>query len=101
MTSSSKVEFSSAKQPMLFKDNEEIDEILNTNEHKRTMFLAWFEVNKIYLEGQHLTYYEYPSQFVWMADRREWKPRMMGVSIGRLTYISPVGQENYIISRYC
>ena len=35
------------------------------------MFLAWFETNKIYLEGQHLTYSEYPSQFVWMAERRE------------------------------
>jgi len=56
------------EQPILFKDNEEIDEILNTNEHKRIMFLAWFEANKIYLEGQHLTYYEYPSQFVWMAE---------------------------------
>jgi len=37
-----------------------------------------------------MTYSEYPSQFVWMEDGREWKPRKIGVNIGRLTYI-PLG----------
>ena len=44
------------EQPILFKDNEYIDEILHTNDHKRTMLLAWFEANKIYPEGELLTY---------------------------------------------
>jgi len=56
----------------MFKDHDKIDEILNRNEHKRAMFLAWFKANKIYLEGQNLSYFEYSSQFVWMAQRREW-----------------------------
>jgi len=36
------------EQPFLFKENDEIDEIFNKNEHKRTMSLAWFEENKTY-----------------------------------------------------
>jgi len=74
------------EQPIFFKDHDEIDEILNRNKHKRTMYLSWFEADKNSL-GQHLTYYEYPSQFVWMAQQREWMPRKMGFSIGRLTYV--------------
>jgi len=52
------------EQPILFKDNEDIDEILNTNEHKQTMFLSWFEANKVYSQGRNLTYFEYPRHFV-------------------------------------
>ena len=66
------------EQPIFFKDNEDIDEILNFNEHKRTMFLAWFEANKIYPLGKKLTYCEYPRYFVWMAEKREWKLRKIG-----------------------
>ena len=83
------------EQPIQFKDNEDIDEILHTNEHKRAMFLAWFEANKMYPEGKNLTYSEYPNHFVWMAEQREWKPRKRGVSIGRLTYSLPGSGELY------
>jgi len=57
------------EQPIFFKDNEDIDEILNFNEHKRTMFLAWFEANKIYPLGKKLTYCEYPRHFFgWQTE---------------------------------
>ena len=98
MASSSKLTFHLLKeQPILFKDNEDIDEILHTNEHKRTMFLAWCEANKIYPEGKNLTYSQYPNHFVWMSEQREWKPRKKGVSIGRLTYIPPCTGELYYL----
>ena len=61
------------------------------------MFLAWFEANKIYPLGKNLTYCEYPRFFVWMADRREWKPRKNGLSIGRLTYIPAGSGELYYL----
>jgi len=73
------------EQPILFKDNEDIDEILHTNEHK------------IYPEGKNLTYSEYPNHFVWMVEQREWKPRKRGVGIGRLTYIPPGSRELYYL----
>jgi len=85
------------EKPILFKDNEDIDEILNFNEHKRTMFFAWFKANKIYPLGKKLTYCEYRRYFVWMADKREWKPRKIGVSIGRLTYIPTGSGELYYL----
>jgi len=61
------------------------------------MFLARFEANKIYPLGKNLTYCEYPRHFVWVADKREWKPRKIGVSIGRLTYIPPGSGELYYL----
>jgi len=98
MASSSKVDFSSVyEQPILFKYNEEIEEILHTNEHKRTMFLAWFKGNKIYPKGKIFTYSEYFSHFVWMEEEREWKQRKTCVSIGRLTYIPSGSGELYYL----
>jgi len=35
-----------------------------------------------------------------MAEQREWKPRKMGVSIGRLTYI-PIGLGELYYLRNC
>jgi len=75
---------------MLFKDDDEIDGILKNNENKNTMFLAWFEANKKYVEGRTLAYADFPTKFVWMAQQREWKSRKNEFSIGRLTFV-PLG----------
>jgi len=75
------------QQSALFKDDDDINVVFNRYENGNTMFLAWFEVNKIYIEGKQLTYYEFPSKFVWFAKEKEWKLRKKGYNIGRLTYI--------------
>jgi len=49
----------------------EIDDILKKNKDKNTMFFAWFEANKIYVEGKNLTYAEFTTKFVWMDQQRE------------------------------
>jgi len=64
---------------MLFK-NDEINDVSKNNENKNTLFLAWFEANKKYVEGRTLTYVDFPTKFVWMAQQREWKPRKNGFS---------------------
>ena len=42
-----------------------------------------------------MTYAEFPTKFVWMSQKRQWKPRMQGYNIGRLTYIPPGSGECY------
>jgi len=46
----------------LFKDDNEISVIFNRQKHSNTMFLAWFEANKIYVEGQNLTYAKFSTK---------------------------------------
>jgi len=59
------------------------------------MFLAWFEVNKKYVDERNLTYAEFSSKFVWIAQQRQWKLRMQGYNIGRLTHVPPGCGEHY------
>jgi len=77
------------QQSTLFKDDGDINGVVNKYENANTMFLAWFDANKIYIEGKELTYSEFPSKFVWFAKEKEWKPRKKSYNIDRLTYIPP------------
>ena len=52
------------QQPVLFKDDDRIDDVLHRNENMNTMFLAWFEANKKFEEGRNLTDAEFPTKFV-------------------------------------
>ncbi|GKB66366.1 DNA helicase [Tanacetum coccineum] len=49
-----------------------------------------FAYNTANEDDRHLTYLEFPSEFVWYADRKSWSPRRINKSsIGRLTYVHP------------
>lgn len=84
------------EQDILFKDTESIDAVIEKNEVLGTMFLAWFDANKKFVEGRDLTYAKFPSKFVYKKDQRIWQPRQMGNSIGRLNYIPPSGELYYM-----
>ena len=87
------------QQSALFKDDDDddINVVFNIYENANTMFLAWFEANKIYTEGKELTYFEFSSKFVWFAKEKEWKLRKKGYNIGRLTYIPPDSGHLYYL----
>ena len=57
------------QQPVLFKDDDRIDDVLERNENMNTILLAWFEANKKFEEGRNLTYAEFPTKFVWMSQQ--------------------------------
>jgi len=63
------------------------------------MFLAWFEANKIYVEGQNLTYAKFST--------KEWKLRKKCYNIDTLIYIPPWSRDLYyliillIIEKWC
>lgn len=78
------------EQCIYFREEGDIDSVLERNEGMRTMFLAWFGANKKYSDGHNLTYAEFSTKFVYMRKTREWQPRQQGNSIGRLHYV-PVG----------
>jgi hypothetical protein len=74
-------------QSIVFKDSSDLTNVLRSNKHKDTMFLAWMEANKRYPQGRHLTYSQFPTAFRYDSDLRVWRPRKRGGSIGRLTFI--------------
>jgi hypothetical protein len=85
------------EQSVLFEEYGTIGSVVSRYEEVNTMFLAWFEANVKYPEGKDLTYAEFPTRFVYNKDRKAWKPRETGYSIGRLNYTPPgVGQLYYM-----
>lgn len=52
-------------------DNEDLESTVNRNLQIETMFLAWFEANRVYVEGRNLTYSEYPTKFVYSKTERK------------------------------
>ncbi|GJV33575.1 DNA helicase [Tanacetum coccineum] len=54
----------------------------------------WFAYNTANVDGRHLTYLDFPSEFVWYPDRKSWSPRRNSKSsIGRLAYVHPASGE--------
>ncbi|XP_035845741.1 uncharacterized protein LOC118492075 [Helianthus annuus] len=61
------------------------------------LYFLWFLCNKKYPATRQLTYVEFPTQFVWKSNKRKWKPRKRGFSIGRIHSVSPsVGEAYYL-----
>ncbi|XP_072090532.1 uncharacterized protein [Arachis hypogaea] len=52
------------EQPVIFKDDENLDDVVRKESVKESMFLRWFEANKKYPEARSLTYVEFLSKFV-------------------------------------
>ncbi|XP_016192445.1 uncharacterized protein LOC107633319 [Arachis ipaensis] len=77
------------EQNIIFKDDDDLEEIVEVEEGKCTMFLAWMEANKKIESSQFFIYAEFSNQFVYDREVREWNPRKRGNSIGRLNYVSP------------
>lgn len=78
-------------QTIIFSCDEPIDSVVNKNSNKMTKFLAWYEANKKYLNARRLTYADFPTQFVYRLDLKEWTPRKSKFSIGRSFY-TPLGK---------
>ena len=80
---------------ILFKNEDRIVDVVNWNQDKDTMFLAWMETNKLYVDGKQLTYAEFPTRFVYNKDDKRWQQRKQGYSISKLHYVPPGTGELY------
>ena len=56
---------------------------------------AFFKANQKYAEARELYYVDFPSKFVWNADRHEWIPRTKQTVFGRLVFIPPNAGERF------
>ena len=57
---------------MCYEDNSNLDEVIRKASINQSMFLAWFEANKIYHKAKSLTYVEFPTKFVYNTQDYKW-----------------------------
>ncbi|XP_020251083.1 uncharacterized protein LOC109828514, partial [Asparagus officinalis] len=85
------------QQPMIFKDSDDLNEIIDNINAKKSKFIRCMEANKLYDESKTLTCSEFPSHFVWLADEKQRKIREKGRSIGRVVYSHPTSGERFYL----
>jgi hypothetical protein len=83
------------QQRVVFRDTTDLEDVLARNINRNTMFLAWMEANRDYDCGRHLTYCQFPTKFVFDSEKKVWKPRKRGQSVGRLTFVPHSNRELY------
>ncbi|GJY13681.1 DNA helicase [Tanacetum coccineum] len=91
-------------QQVSFKANEPLEAIVSSFQKKKTTLTEWLNFNATSDEGHHLTYLDFPSEFVWCTNDKIWKTRANKnkPSIGRLTYIHPsLGELFYLRMLLC
>ncbi|XP_061355352.1 uncharacterized protein LOC133299871, partial [Gastrolobium bilobum] len=82
---------------IIFSDNDSLYDVKTRAESRLSIFEFWMDANKKYPEGRHLTYGEYPTEFVFKEKTHEWNPRKKGFSIGRINRFSANnGEDSYL-----
>ncbi|KAF8100750.1 hypothetical protein N665_0218s0088 [Sinapis alba] len=71
---------------IIFRGKDKLEAIVTRKLIENTMFLAWFELNKIDDLAKTLTYAQIPNYFTYNKKQKKWIRRKRGFSIGRINY---------------
>ncbi|GKA08743.1 hypothetical protein Tco_0688074 [Tanacetum coccineum] len=86
-------------QSITFRDRDSLDSIVNDEGKKKTTLTEWLAYNKTHTNGHHLTYVDFPKEFVLYVDTKTWslrKRKRLG-SVGRLVYVHPTAGELFYL----
>ena len=62
-------------QQVAFRAEQQLTSIADDSRSKKTTLTEWLEFNRLYAIGRHLTYLQFPAEFVWCKGDRTWSPR--------------------------
>ncbi|XP_027076803.1 uncharacterized protein [Coffea arabica] len=87
------------QQPMSFKKNTDLPNVVNNGQLRKTMLTEFFYVNRMNKEVEDLnyTYVEFSEHFVWSPSQRMWKICEQRDSIGRIVVAHPGKGERYYL----
>nr|GEW05746.1 helitron helicase-like domain-containing protein [Tanacetum cinerariifolium] len=57
-------------QRITFRDRDNLESVINLPVRTSTTLTEWFAYNEANQDGRHLTYQDFPSEFVWYDDRK-------------------------------
>ncbi|XP_026459022.1 uncharacterized protein LOC113359644 [Papaver somniferum] len=86
------------EQLIYHKDTEDLRDVLERTDPDATKFLRWMKANREHVKARNLMYADFPSEWTWDTESKEWKPRKRGFNkIGRIYYVHPTAGEKYYL----
>ncbi|XP_026459021.1 uncharacterized protein LOC113359642 [Papaver somniferum] len=86
------------EQLIYHKDTEDLRDVLERTDPDATKFLRLMKANREHVKARNLTYADFPSEWTWYTESKEWKPRKRGFNkIGRIYYVHPTAGEKYYL----
>ncbi|KAL3034065.1 hypothetical protein AAZX31_02G171400 [Glycine max] len=83
---------------VLYKDHDDIDDVLSKPTILDSKFLAWMNTNKCFAEGRSLTYSQFVSKFVYNKNKQIMATqKKKGYTIGRLIWVPPTTGELFYL----
>ena len=82
---------------VVFKPHESVDTVRAHAEQEKTMLTAFFQLNREDSVAHQYTYQEVPLHFVWDRQKKQWKHRQRGSTIGRIYFVSPIAGERFYL----
>jgi hypothetical protein len=87
----------SNQQMVLFRDDDDVQEVATRSAISRTMLIEWFKTNQESEVARSLTFDRFPQQWVWNRKLKRWTLRKQGFAIGRMYYAHPTLGERYYL----
>ncbi|KAI9121788.1 hypothetical protein K1719_007178 [Acacia pycnantha] len=85
------------QQSIYYTQGKTMSSLVNNPRVKESMFHAWFEKNKDDPFARTLTYSQFPNHFTFVREKRFWKIRERGFSVGRIGHCTPAqGELHYL-----
>ncbi|GKA47493.1 DNA helicase [Tanacetum coccineum] len=82
-------------QRIVFKETDHLDSLVLNSHKKKTTLTEWLFYNEENTDGRHLTYLNFPSEYVWYPNGKYWRRQQIKTksSIGRLAYVHPTAGD--------
>jgi hypothetical protein len=84
-------------QMVLFRDDDDVQEVATRSAISRTMLTEWFKTNQESEVARSFTFDQFPQRWVWNRKLKRWTLRKRGFAIGRMYYAhSTLGERYYL-----